>query len=145
MPDRLPSNVIAISPSGDVMLSDDDLNITSSIAVSDSRSILLKSFVFSSNECAFLSHRPSQHSEVVVMCFIMVASRIKLRITMAHSAGELEKITECDLGIHEVAISLIILNAIYHLKCCKDVIDISCDPSGYTTILGTYFSHSLSS
>jgi hypothetical protein len=104
-PECLPTNVIAVSSSGDVTLSDEDLKVTSSVTVSDTHSILLKSFVFGRDECAFILHNQGQHLAAVVICFTMVLSRIKLRIIMAHSTGELEEIAECDLGVHEVAIA----------------------------------------
>ncbi|KAF8489106.1 hypothetical protein JB92DRAFT_3014323 [Gautieria morchelliformis] len=116
-PSGLPSNVIAVSPSGDVILSDEDLKVMSSIKVPYSQSTLLKSFVFGPKECTFMLPRFGQPLEMVVMCFIMAASRLKLRILLAQSTGELEEVNECDLGVYE------------------DVICISCDPSGYTTIL----------
>lgn len=104
-PLSLPSHVIAISPSGDVMLSDEDLKVTSMKEVSYTRSVLLKSFVFDSNECTFLFHRSHQPSGTVAICFTLVASHIKLRIVLAQSTGELEELTECDLGVHEVVIA----------------------------------------
>jgi hypothetical protein len=102
-PSGLPSNVIAISPSGNVVLSDEDLKVMSSIEVPYSQSTLLKSFVFVPEECTFLLPRFGQPVEmVVVMCFIMAASHLKLRILLAKSTGDLEEVHECDLGMYKV-------------------------------------------
>ncbi|KAF8592592.1 hypothetical protein K439DRAFT_1610370 [Ramaria rubella] len=114
---NLPDHLIAISPSGDVILSDDALNVVSSIFVSDRQSRLLKSWVFIPEECSFIRAREDQLRSVVVLCFIVVAGRVKLRIVIAQANGELAEVTECDLGIFQ------------------PVIDISCNSSGYITVL----------
>lgn len=107
--------MIAVSSSGDVMLSDEDLKVTSSVAA-EPHSVLLKSFVIGQDECTFLSHNRGQHRAVVVLCFTMVASHVKLRIVMAYSTGELEEVSECDMGVYEVNIARLYLGSSLSFK-----------------------------
>ena len=102
-PGDLSSYVVALSSSGEVMLSDEALNIISSGTAPDTESVLLKSWVFKFEECAFLVQQKDQPISMVVMCFILRDKRLKLRITFVQPTGELEDGAECDLGVQEVS------------------------------------------
>jgi len=102
-PGDLSSHVIALSPSGEVMLSDEALNIIPSGTPPDTESVLLKSWVFKFDECAFLVQQEDQPISMVVMCFVLRDKRLKLRITFVQPTGELKDGAECDLGVQEVS------------------------------------------